>query len=425
MLDIKLIREDFEKVKNNLKKRDDVKILEFLDEVVKFDNNWKSKKKELDIIKSKRNKLSEEVNILKKQNKDFKSVILEVKKVSENIKELEKIEKELLEKRDTILNKIPNLLDEEVPIGTDDTENKVIRKFMEPTKFNFKVKTHQELCELNDWYDLETASKNSGSRFYFMKNELVFLELALYNYVLDKLKNKGFTIMEVPPMLKMEVASKCIPLGDFEDTIYKIENEGDSMCLIGTAEHTLSSFHINKLFQKKDLPILYAGLSPCYRREAGVTKDEKGIFRVHNFNKIEMFVYTTKEDSLEKHNFITNIIEEIFTELKIPFQIVDICTGDIGVFATRKFDLEAFLPGQNKYREMGSSSNYKDFGARKLNVRYQNEKNEIEYCHTLNNTACALQRTIIAILENYQREDGNVEIPEVLRKYFNNRKLLK
>ena len=163
MLDIKLIREDFEKVKNNLKKRDDVKILEFLDEVVKLDNNWKSKKKELDIIKSKRNKLSEEVNILKKQNKDFKGVILEVKKVSENIKELEKIEKELLEKRDIILNKIPNLLDDEVPIGIDDTENKVIRKFKEPTKFNFKVKTHQELCELNDWYDLETASKNSGS----------------------------------------------------------------------------------------------------------------------------------------------------------------------------------------------------------------------------------------------------------------------
>ena len=424
MLDIKYLREFSELVKTNLKKRDgfDTSII---DEILKVDNEWKNTKNGLDELKKNRNQLSEKVNEAKKKGLDFKDIIEEVKKVSNKIKEIEEKENSLINKRNETLNKIPNMLDEKVPFGKSDEENVEYKKVGSKPHFDFEPKTHQEICELNDWYDLKTAAKNSGARFYFMKDELVFLEMALYNFVLEKLKSKGFCIMEVPPMLKMEVANKCIPLGDFSDTIYKIKNEGDDMCLIGTAEHTLASYHINTIFAKKDLPKLYAGISPCYRREAGVSKDEKGIFRVHNFNKIEMFIYTTKEDSEEKHKFITDIIEEVFIDLEIHYRMVDICSGDIGMFASRKYDLEAWLPGQQRYREMGSSSNYKDFGARKLNSKYQDENNNIEFCHTLNNTACALQRTIVAILENHQTKDGNVAIPKVLRKYFGNKKFLK
>jgi seryl-tRNA synthetase len=426
MLDIKLLRENPEKFKINLEKRKNhEKYISLIDEVLKVDNLWKIKKKELDLLKSQRNKESENINKIKKEGGNFKSKILEVKEISNNIKKFELSEKEILDKRNDILNRIPNLLNENVPIGKNDEDNKFIKSVLEKPVFDFKPLTHQELCEKNDWYDLKTASKISGSRFYYLKNELVFLEMALQQFVLNKLKNKGFEILYTPPMIKMEAAKKVIPLGDFKETIYRIENEGEEMCLIATAEHTLSTLHFDKIFSEKELPKYYCGISQSFRKEAGVSKDEKGIFRVHNFNKIEMFIYSNKEDSEKEHKFITNILEEIFSDLKLHYNMVDICSGDIGIFANRKYDLEAWLPGQNKYREMGSSSNYLDFGARKTNTRYQNEKNEIEFCHTLNNTACAMTRTIIAILEQYQTKEGNVKVPEILKPYLGNNEFLK
>lgn len=423
MLDIKLIREKTDFVKENLKKREDFD-LKIIDELLEFDLKFRKAKTDLDNLKSKKNFQSKNIAENKKKGKEIEDLILDLKQLNQKIKINQEELLEIVKKRDILLRKIPNLLDKQVPIGKNDEENVKISSFGEKPNFDFKPKNHQELCELNNWYDLDIAAKNSGARFYYMKNELVLLEVALYDFVLNKLRKKGFEIMEVPVMLKSEVAKKAIPLSDFEDTIYKIENQGDDLYLIGTSEHALATYNMDQLMQEKDLPKLYAGISPCYRREAGVTKDEKGIFRVHNFNKIEQFIYCKDSESQIWHKKITDNIKEIFEDLEIHYQIVDICTGDIGIFATRKFDLEAWLPGQNRYREMGSSSNYKDYGARSLNVRYQDRENNIKFCHSLNNTAIALQRAIIAIIENHQTESGNVRIPKVLRNYFGGREFL-
>lgn len=424
MLDIRLLRENAQDVKDNLAKRQGYDI-NIVDEVLELDENWRAMKTELDALKAQKNKESKSISEIKKAGGDIKLQVARVKEVSDKVARKDEEVKELETKRDELLLKIPNMLDKEVPIGADDKENVPYKTWGEKPKFTFKPKNHQELCELNNWYDLERAARNSGARFYYMKNELVLLEIALYDYVLRKLKKKGYEVMEVPPMLKADVAKKAIPLSDFEDTVYTISNDGDELFLIGTAEHTLATFHMGEVLQEKDLPKLYAGVSPCFRREAGVTKDEKGIFRVHNFNKIEQFVYCLEEQSDEWHQKITDNIEEVFQDLEIHYQLVDICTGDIGAFASRKYDLEAWLPGQDKYREMGSSSNYRDYGARALNVRYQDKKNEMKFCHSLNNTAIAMQRAIIAIIENHQTEDGNVRLPKVLRSYFGGREFLK
>lgn len=304
------------------------------------------------------------------------------------------------------------MLDEAVPLGADDEANLVVRTFGEKPQFSFKARNHQEICELKGWYDLDTAAKASGARFYYLKGDLVMLELALYQFVLQKLSKKGYLPVEVPPMLHREAIGKSVCLADFEEVIYKIEDE--DLYMVGTSEHALAVLHDSQTFTHKDLPLKYAGLSPCFRKEAGVTKDSKGIFRVHNFNKIEQFVFSKPEESDKFHEEITKNAEEIFQDLDLHYQIVDICSGDIGNFASRKFDLEAWLPGQEKYREMVSASNYRDYGARRLNVRFQNEKGELEYVHTLNSTAIALTRCMIAILEQHQLEDGSVKVPKVL-----------
>jgi len=423
MLDIKLLRENKEKIIENLKRREGFDTL-IVDKVLEIDLKWRHNKKELDKLKSQKNKESEAINKIKKEGGDIKKQIDKVKEISEQIGKKEKEEHDLIKKRDELLFSIPNLLDPEVPSGADEEENVQIRTWGKKPKFSFKVRTHQELCELNDWYDLEKAAKNSGARFYFLKNELLMLEMAVHQYVLNKLRKKSFTVMSTPTMLRAKVAKLAIPLADFEDTVYKIDNEGDELFLIGTSEHALATFHKDEILTQKDLPKYYAGYSPCFRREAGVTKDEKGIFRVHNFNKVEQFVYCSQEDSDKIHKEITENIEEIFQDFELHYRIVDICSGDIGIFATRKYDLEAWLPGQEKYREMGSSSNYRDYGARSLNVRYQG-KDGIKFCHTLNNTAVATPRAVIAIIEQHQREDGNVKIPEVLRPYLGGKEFLK
>lgn len=422
MLDIKYIRENPEIVKENLKKRIDYNT-SIIDQVLSIDKKWREMKSDLDNLKSQKNKESKNIAEVKKSGKDIKKQLDKVKDIADKIDEKENEMNLTLEERDKILITIPNLLDKEVPIGEDDEQNVVIRKHLEKPKFNFKPKDHKELCEMNDWYEIEMAAKVSGARFYYMKNELVMLQVALYNYALNKLFSKGYTPVEVPPMLRREYIGKSVSLEDFEEAIYDIE--GEDLCLIGTSEHALALLHDDQMLNHKDLPIKYAGISPCFRKEAGVTKDSKGIFRVHNFNKIEQFIFSKPEESDKFHEEITKNAEEIFQDLEIHYQIIDICSGDIGSFASRKYDLEAWLPGQEKYREMVSASNYRDYGARRLNTRFQDEKNEIRFVHTLNSTAIALVRCLIAIIENHQTEDGNVRIPKALRPYLGNKEFLK
>ncbi|MFW5704457.1 MAG: serine--tRNA ligase [Nanoarchaeota archaeon] len=422
MLDIKLLRENPELVKKNLKKRIDFDVT-IVDKVLKIDTKWREEKKELDSLKAEKNKESKAINEVKKQGGDIKSQIAKVKKVAEKIEKKEEELKKIENERNSILINIPNLLDEEVPVGADDEENVTLRTFKDKPKFDFAPKSHIELCEENGWYDLDTAAKHSGARFYYIKGELVMLELALYNYVMSKLARKGYVPVEVPPMLRKESIGKSVSLADFDEAIYHIAEE--DLCLIGTSEHALALLHEGQTLTHKDLPIKYAGISQCFRKEAGVTKDSKGIFRVHNFNKIEQFIFSKPEES---DKFLVELIdnaEEIFKELEIPYRIVDICSGDIGSFAARKFDLEAYIPSQEKYREMVSASNYRDYGARRLNSRYQDENNEIKFVHTLNSTAIALTRALIALIENHQTKDGNVKVPKVLQPFLGGKKLLK
>lgn len=411
MLDIKLLRENREEVITNLQKRIgyDTSIV---NEVLKLDEDWRAIKQELDILKSEKNKESKAIAEVKKAGGDIQGQLAKVKEVADKITDKEKKEKEALHKRDEVLITIPNMLDVEVPVGGDDEDNKPIKFHKEKPQFSFTPKSHEELCELNEWFDLERAAKTSGSRFYYLKGDLVLLQLGLYQYVISKLAQKNYTPIEVPPMLKREVLGASVPLEDFEEVIYKIENE--DLYLIGTSEHALAAMHQNDTISHKELPLKYVGISPCFRKEAGVTKDSKGIFRVHNFNKLEQFVFSKPEESDKYHEEITQNAEDIFQELELHYQIVDICTGDLGAMATRKFDLEAWLPSQKRYREMVSASNYRDFGARRLNCRYQTPDGKIELVHTLNSTAIALTRGIIAIIEQHQLENGNVKVPKVL-----------
>lgn len=421
MLDIRIIREDPQKVKKDLERRPNFNT-SIVDKVLEIDNNWREEKTNLDSLKSKKNKESKAIAQIKKEGGDIKAQLDKVKAVAEEIEAKDKKLKELDAKRNEILLKIPNILDPQVPKGEDDEENVEIRTHLEKPQFSFKPKDHKELCEMNDWYDLDRAAKYSGSRFYYMKNELFMLQLSLYNFVMNKMASKGYTPIEVPPMLRKESIGKSVSLEDFEEAIYEIE--GEDLALIGTSEHALALLHADETLNHKDLPKKYVGISPCFRKEAGVTKDSKGIFRVHNFNKIEQFIFSKPEDSDKLHEEITKNAEEIFSELEIHYRVVDICSGDIGHFASRKFDIEAWLPGQDKYREMVSASNYRDYGARRLNARYQDEKNETKFMHTLNSTAVAMVRALIAIIEQHQTEDGNVKLPKVLRPYFNNREYL-
>lgn len=421
MLDIKLIREQPEVVKKDLLRRPNFDT-SIVDKVLEADTLWRTAKGELDSLKAQKNKESKAINEVKKAGGDIKAQVAKVKEVSDLISKKDEELKNLATKRDEVLVRIPNILDPEVPKGEDDEENLPIRTHLEKPEFSFNPRNHQELCEMNDWYDMDVAAKVSGSRFYYTKNELVLLEVALYNFVLNKLNDKGYAPIMTPPMLRREVLGKSVPLEDFEEVIYKIEDE--DLYMIATSEHTLAALHVDDTINHKDLPVKYAGLSNCFRKEAGVTKDSKGIFRVHNFNKIEQFVFCKPEDSDKLHEEITANAEEIFKELELHYQIVDICSGDMGGMATRKFDLETWLPSQEKYREMVSASNYRDFGARRLNCKYQTESGTTELVHTLNSTAIALTRCMISILEQHQTEDGNVRLPKALRPYFGGREFL-
>lgn len=415
MLDIKLFRENPDMIKKDLERRPDFNT-EIVDEVLEIDSKWRLEKGELDKLKSQKNKESKAIAQVKKEGGDIKSQISKVKEISELISKKDEELKEIELERNNLLSKIPNILDKEVPKGVDDDENTQIRTHLKKPEFKFTIRNHQELCELNNWYDLEKASEHSGARFYYLKGELVQLQVVLYNYVLDKLMKKGYMPVETPPMLRRDAVGRSVALESFEEDIYKIQDE--DLYLIATSEPALAAMHIDDTINHKDLPIKYAGLSPCFRKEAGVNKDSKGIFRVHNFNKIEQFVFCKPEDSDKIHEEITQNAEEIFQELELHYQIVDICSGDIGNFATRKYDLEAWLPSQEKYREMVSASNYRDYGARRLNTRYQSENGDLQLVHTLNSTAIALTRCMISIIEQHQTKDGNVKLPKALQNYF-------
>ncbi len=418
MLDIKFIIENKDVVKEDLKKRNEEELIPKLDEMINYYEKFKEIKASLDELRHKRNILKEEAQKRRKSGEDIQNIILEIKEISNKIKEMEEKEKDMQRKYLEILYLIPNITHDSVPYGKDESDNVVVREVGEKKKFSFEPRDHIEIMEKRKWFDLERAAKVSGARFYYLKGNILRLEMALIAYAYEFLTSKGFTFMSVP-MLAREFAffgTGYLPKG--KDDLYKIE--GEDYYLIGTAEVALGAYHANEVLMEKDLPLRYAGISSCFRTEAGSHgRDTKGIFRVHQFEKVEMFSFAHPEHSWEEHEFLISTAEEFYKSLDIPYRVVNVCSGDLGPVAAKKYDIEAYLPGQGKYREIVSCSNTTDYQARRLNIKYRAKEGEKPkgYVHTLNSTLTAIQRTIIAIVENYQREDYTVEVPKVLQKY--------
>ncbi len=415
MLDIKFVKSNSEVVKLNLKNRNQIDKIKWVDEIIRdYDLSLKIKK-DLDDLRHKRNTISEEINFLKKENKDISKKVQEIKELPNKIKQLEENYWQLQHNVKEKLMNIPNILDKSVPIGKDEKDNKVLKSAGKIPKFKFKLKDHTDLCLDLDILDLDKAAKVAGARFYYLKNELVKLNLALINFAIDFLKKKKFNLIQPPYMLRKDIISGAITFASFEDTIYKIENE--DLYLIGTAEHALNALYFNETLDESQLPLQFAGISPCFRKEAGAHgKDTKGIFRVHQFEKIEQFVFCTPDQAEKQYGLILKNLEEIFKALKIPYRLVLLCSADTGNVPAKTIDLEAWFPSQGVYRELASCSNCKDYQARRTNTKYK-KNNESNFVYTLNNTAIATQRTLACILENYQQKDGSVKIPKVLQKY--------
>lgn len=411
MLDIKFIRENAEAVKENCINRN-VKC--DVDELLALDERRRKLLLQVEDLKAEKNRLNDEI----KAATDKASIIERGKLVKE---QLEKTEPELVTVEESfraLMLKLPNMTHPDSPLGKTDEENKEIAVYGKIPEFAFAPKTHEELMADLDLGDFERAAKVTGSKFYFLKNEGALLELALVNFAMEKLLQKGFTPIITPDLARDKVLEGIgfNPRGE-ESQIYAVENT--DLNLVGTAEITMGGYHMDEVLPEEILPKKYAALSHCYRTEAGAYgKHSAGLYRVHQFTKVEMFVYAKPEESEKIHQELKEIEVEIFNDLGIPFRVVDICTGDLGGPAQRKYDLEAYMTSRNGYGEVTSTSNTTDFQARRLNVKVQRADGTREFAHLLNGTAVAVSRAIIAILENYQQADGSVKIPTVLQKYM-------
>ena len=416
MIDIKLLRETPDILKKDLKKRG--MDTSAVDDVISLDKEWRTSLQEAERLKAERNKVTAEIAALKKQGKDASKQIKRMQEIPQKIKESEDKANEAKASVDKIMLMLPNILHESVPVGKTDEDNTVVRTVGKPKKFGFQPRDHIDIGEMCDLIDIERAAKVSGARFYYLKNEAVLLEFAIVQYVLNHLVKKGFKPFVTPALIREEVMEGAGFLPGGKDDIYKIE--GDTLYLVGTSEQALAGLRMDEILNRKDLPLHYCGFSSCFRTEAGAHgRDTKGIFRVHQFDKIEMFIFCKPDESWREHDFLLQTAEEIYKGLEIPYRVMNVCTGEMGTVAAKKYDIEAWFPGQGKYREVVSCSNCTDYQARRLKIRCrENPGDPTEVVHTLNSTASAIGRTIVAILENYQNEDGSVDIPKALKPYI-------
>ena len=410
MLDINFIRENKDLVKKGVadKQFDPGQV----DRVLELDEKRRKLILVVEGLRAKRNKIADE----KKPSEEGKKIKEELK---DKEPEYEKIEKEYRE----LLFKVPNLPYPKVPIGKDDKDNVEIRKWGQPTKFNFEPKDHLELGKSLGILDFETGAKVTGSQFYFLYGDGALLELALTRYAFEKLSKVGFLPVITPDLAKNRyyLGTGYMPKGNEAQT-YTIE--GEDLGLIATAEVTLAGSHADEVISEEKLPLKYIGYSHCFRKEAGAYgKYSKGLYRVHQFTKTEMFIYCKPEESEKFHEYILKMEEEIYQELRLPYRVLEMCTGDLGAMAARKFDIEVWMPGRGDYGEVTSTSNCTDYQARNLNIRFRRDTGETEYVHMLNGTAIVMSRVPLAILENFQQKDGSVKIPEVLQKWMGKEKI--
>ena len=419
MLDIKLIRENPESVKSNLDKRGNPENSKMLDALLELDREWRQKLTKLNDFRHERKMMTGEIGKLKKSAKDASSQVEKAKKLDSEITNIQTEVVRAEEKIHEYLMRLPNLLHETVPFGNDESGNVQVKSWGVIPKFDFEIKNHIDLGLNLDIIDIERAGKVTGSRFFYLKRESVLLDMALMSFALEEITKKGYMPVEPPYLMRREPYEGVTALGDFEEVLYKIENE--DLYLIATSEHPMAAMFMNEVLKEEDLPLKLAGISACFRKEAGAHgKDTRGMFRTHQFNKIEQFIFCNPEESWKLHEELLHNAEDLIQKLGLPYRVVNVCTGDIGTVAAKKYDIEAWMPAQNAYREVVSCSNCTDYQARRLGIRYREKEGAPTkgFLHTLNSTAIATGRTIVAILENFQQEDGTVVVPKVLRKYM-------
>lgn len=414
MIDPKILRDRPEVISKMLAKRR----IDFpLDRLLELDKRRRMLMRELQDLNHKRNTVAESIALKKRKGDNAEDDIRMMKAIAVEIDRLEEEMKEVEEEYNSLLLALPNLVDDSVPYGEGEKDNIVVRQWGEPGKFNFPAKDHIELGL--SLIDTERAAKVSGSRFYYLFNGLVMLNYALIHFALDFIHKKGFTLVQTPYMINRRAMEGALMMSDFNDVIYKVE--GEDLYLIGTAEHAIAAMHMDEILDGSKMPLHYAGVTPCFRKEAGAHgRDTKGIFRIHQFEKVEQFVFAKPEYSWDEHEMLIRNAEEFFRLLEIPYRVVLLCSSELGKVSAKTYDIEAWMPAQGRYREVVSCSNCLDFQARRLMIRYRDRPNEeSRYVHTLNSTLVATERTIVAIMENYQREDGSIEIPKVLKPYMN------
>ena len=419
MLDPKLIKEKPEIIRKMLKSR----AVEFdLDGLIESDQKRREFIIKTDELRKKKNQIAITISEKKKAGEDASSIFIEMKNISNELTKLESQQEDIEKKYLKLASTIPNLIHESVPIGIDDSVNKEIKKWGNIPKFDFKIKDHIDISEDLNLVDLERAAKVAGARFYYLKNDLVRLNQALINFGLDFLAEKGYSLVQPPYMINRESMEGAVIAEDFEEVIYKVQEE--DLYMIGTSEHAMAAMHSKEIIEGKDIPMKYAGVSPCFRKEAGAHgRDQKGIFRVHQFDKIEQFIFSRPEDSWKEHEKMLAVAEEFYQKLEIPYRVMLLSTGDIGKISAKTYDIEAWMAGQNAYREIVSCSNCLEYQARRLKIRFRDKTNEdTQYVHTLNSTLIATTRVLVAIMENFQTKDGHIRIPQVLQRYMGNQK---
>ena len=426
MLDIELFRNYLKRIIDSEKKRfkDPVNA----EKVLEYDLKWREVLQKLQDLRKQRNDISSKIGEFRKkgENQKAEEAIIKSKELKVEIEELEKDKTNFFDQREKYRYMVGNILHNSVPIGETEEENEIIRTVGEIPKFKFKPLSHVDLISIVEGADTKKASEIAGSRFYYLKGDIVYLNLALLHFALDKLANKNYVPMWTPFFTKHEVMKAAAELADFEESLYKIE--GEDLYMIATSEQTLAAYHYDEIIDPGKLPLKYAGISSCFRKEAGSHgKDTLGIFRVHRFEKVEQFIFSKPEESWQYHEELLANSEEIFKELELPYRIVNIASGELNDNAAKKYDLEVWFPSSETYRELVSCSNCLDYQARKLKIRMGlvGSDQHKEILHTLNSTAIATSRTICCILENYQLEDGSVVVPRVLQKYMNGKKVIK
>ncbi|MEM2111293.1 MAG: serine--tRNA ligase [Candidatus Bathyarchaeia archaeon] len=419
MIDPKLIRDKPEVVRENLRRRNDPEKLKTLDEFIETDKTWRILQTKINEKRRRRNELSLKIADRKKKSEDVSQLLKEAEDLQEEIRTLNEQVEECRQRFENLLMRIPNLLHETVPYGRDENDNVEIRRWGLPPKFDFEPKNHLEVALNLGLVDEERANKVAGTGFYYLKNELVLLDLAIQRFAIDFLTKRGYALIEPPFMLRRKPYEGVTDISDFETVMYKIENE--DLYLIATSEHPIAAMFMNETLNKDELPLKFVGMSTNFRKEIGTHgKYTKGFFRMHQFNKIEQFIFCLPGQSWNLHEELQWNCEQLYQKLGLHYRVVNVCAGDIGTVAAKKYDTEVWMV-DGKFREVGSNSNCTDYQARRLGIKFREGlgKPPKGFVHTLNSTALATSRVMMAILEHYQQKDGSLIIPEVLRPYMN------